>query len=147
MTTVNDLLNIKGRQVWAVQDTLPIRDTLLFMAEKNIGAVIVKQEDKMVGIFSERDYARYAANLGYMLLDDPVGQYATHAIYFITVEQSLEEVMALMTSKHIRHLPVLNENQLIGVISIGDVVNQMIEDKDATIQGLENFIIGRTYHG
>jgi CBS domain-containing protein len=147
MATVKNMLDVKGKQVWTVQDTLPIRDALKLMAEKNIGAVIVNQGEKMVGIFSERDYARFSISLGYLLLDDPVGQYTTHSVYFVTPEQTVEEVMSLMTARHIRHLPVLKDGKLTGLISIGDVVNQMIVDKDGQIQGLENFILGRSYIG
>jgi CBS domain-containing protein len=115
------------------------------MAEKNIGAVLVLEEGKIVGIFSERDYARYAASRESLLLDEPVGNFMTRSVYYVSPQQTVEECMALMTAKHIRHLPVLEGDQLVGVISIGDVVKQLLEEKEITIQSLENYIRGRTH--
>src|SRR3972149_235247 len=130
MATVNNLLIQKGNEVWTVQQGNSIKDTLTLMGEKNIGAVLVLDGPKIVGIFSERDYARHAARLESMLLAQPV-----------------DEIMALMTSKKIRHLPVMENEELIGLISIGDVVKQIMSDKETTILGLENYILGRDYSG
>lgn len=145
MATVSNLLKAKGRDVWTVQSGTTIKDTLKLMAEKNVGALLVMDGEKIIGIFSERDYARHAARRESMLLNDPVDDFMTRAVYYINPTQTVEEVMALMTSKHIRHLPVLENEKLIGVISIGDVVKKLMEEKETTIQGLENYILGRDF--
>lgn len=148
MATVKNLLKVKGTDVWTVPISATIKETLHLMAEKNIGAVLVLEDGKIIGIFSERDYARNAAHKESMLLDETVAEYITRAVYYVSPDQTVEECMALMTSKHIRHLPVLREQQqLVGLISIGDVVKQLLEEKETTIQGLENYILGREYSG
>lgn len=147
MATVNNLLLQKGKDVWSVQVTSTIRETLKLMGEKNIGAVLVMDGQKIEGIFSERDYARHAARRNAMLLDEHVRDFMTDAVYYVSPHETVEEVMALMTSKKIRHLPVMEEDQLVGLISIGDVVKQIMSDKETTILGLENYILGRNYSG
>jgi CBS domain-containing protein len=145
MATVSNLLKAKGKDVWTVQSGTSVKNTLKLMAEKNIGAVLVLDGGKIVGIFSERDYARHAARRESLLLNDPVDDFMTRAVYYVGPVQTVEEVMALMTSKHIRHLPVLENDQLVGLISIGDVVKKLMEEKETTIQGLENYILGRDF--
>ncbi len=145
MATVSNLLKVKGKDVWTVQSGTQVKDTLRLMAEKNIGAVLVLDGAKIVGVFSERDYARHAARRESMLLNDPVDDFMTRAVFYVSPSQTVEEVMALMTSKHIRHLPVLEDEQLVGVISIGDVVKKLMDEKETTIQGLENYILGRDF--
>jgi len=148
MATVKNLLNTKGNDVWTVPITATVKETLKLLAEKNIGAVLVLEDKKIVGIFSERDYARHAAQEESMLLDVLVSGLMTRSIYYVGPQQTVDECMALMTSKHIRHLPVLDaEQKLVGLISIGDVVRQLLEEKETTIQGLENYILGREYSG
>lgn len=148
MATVKNLLKMKGNEVWSVSVTATVRETLKLMAEKNIGAVLVLDSGKIVGIFSERDYARHTAQREALLLDEPVSEFMTRAVYYVSPTQTVEECMALMTSKHIRHLPVLeDEHNLVGLISIGDVVKQLMEEKETTIHGLENYILGREYSG
>ncbi len=146
MANVKNLLKTKGKDVWTVQLGTTVKETLKVLAERNIGAVLVMDKNKIVGIFSERDYARHAARRESMLLDDPIQDFMTHAVFYVGPVQTVDEVMALMTSKHIRHLPVLEDNQLIGLISIGDVVKQLIDEKETTIQGLENYILGRDFN-
>lgn len=145
MATVSNLLKVKGKDVWIVQSGTQVKDTLRLMAEKNIGAVLVLDGARIVGVFSERDYARHAARRESMLLNEPVDDFMTRAVYYVSPSQTVEEVMALMTSKHIRHLPVLENDQLVGVISIGDVVKKLMDEKETTIQGLENYILGRDF--
>jgi CBS domain-containing protein len=147
MATVNNLLLQKGKEVWSVQAGSTVTETLNLMGEKNIGAVLVMESQRIVGIFSERDYARHAARLDSMLLDQPVHEFMTHSVYYVSPRQTVEEVMALMTSKKIRHLPVMEGEMLVGIISIGDVVKQIMSDKETTILGLENYILGRDYSG
>lgn len=145
MANVSNLLKRKGKEVWTVQIGTTIRNTLKVLAEKNIGAVLVMDGPKIVGIFSERDYARHAARRESMLLDDVVDEYMTHAVYYVSPAQTVDEVMGLMTSKHFRHVPVLESDKLVGLISIGDVVKQIMDEKETTIQGLENYILGRDF--
>lgn len=147
MATVNNLLLQKGKDVWSVQVNSTIRETLKLMLEKNIGAVLVLDGQEIVGIFSERDYARNASRRDSMLLDEHVRDFMTQAVYYVSPQETVEEVMALMTSKKIRHLPVLENEKLVGIISIGDVVKQIMSDKETTILGLENYILGRNYSG
>ncbi len=148
MATVKNLLKMKGNDVWSVPVTATVRQTLKLLAEKNIGAVLVLDSGKIAGIFSERDYARHAARREALLLDEPVIDFMTRAVYYVSPSQTVEECMALMTSKHIRHLPVLEgEQNLVGLISIGDVVKQLMEEKETAIHGLENYILGRDYSG
>lgn len=147
MATVKNLLLQKGKDVWSVQVHSTIRETLTLMGEKNIGAVLVLDGQNIIGIFSERDYARHASRRDSMLLDEPVQHFMTSAVYYVSPQETVEEVMALMTSKKIRHLPVMEDEQLVGLISIGDVVKQILSDKETTILGLENYILGRDYSG
>ena len=147
MAKVKNLLLQKGKEVYSVQAGSTIREALKLMGEKNIGAVLVMNGEKIVGIFSERDYARHAAQRASMLLDEPISEFMTRAVYYVSPKESVDQVMALMTSKRIRHLPVMENEQLVGLISIGDVVKQILSDKETTIAGLENYILGRNYSG
>lgn len=148
MPIVKNILNIKGWDVWTVPVTATIKEALILMAEKNIGAVVVMDGDQIVGIYSERDYARHASQQDKLLLEEAVVDHMTRAVYFVTPQQPIEECMMLMTSRHIRHIPVLeDETRLVGIISIGDVVKHVLEEKENTIVGLENYILGRDYSG
>lgn len=139
MATVKDLLKDKYTQVWYVTPTSTVLDALKLMAEQKIGAVLVVEAGKIVGIFSERDFARKAADDA-VSLQSPVNDVMVGAVYYVTPDQSVESCMALMTAKRFRHLPVLDGNKLVGVISIGDVVRQLMLEKDMTIQSLEDYI-------
>ncbi len=139
MATVKDLLKDKYTQVWYVTPSSTVLDALKLMAEQKIGAVLVVEAGKIVGIFSERDFARQAAN-GKVTLQSPVNDCMVGAVYYVTPDQSVESCMALMTAKRFRHLPVLDGDKLVGVISIGDVVKQLMLEKDMTIQSLEDYI-------
>lgn len=139
MATVNDLLKGKFTQVWYVTPTSTVSDALKLLAEQQIGAVLVVEAGRIVGIFSERDYARKALDPE-VNLNTPVGDLMIRGVYYVTPEQSVESCMALMTAKRIRHLPVLDGSKLVGVVSIGDVVRQMILERDMTIQSLEDYI-------
>ena len=139
MATVKDLLQGKFTQVWYVTPTSTVSDALKLLAEQQIGAVLVVEAGRIVGIFSERDFARKALNpeVG---LSTRVGDLMVRGVYYVTPDQSVESCMALMTAKRIRHLPVLEDNKLVGVISIGDVIRQLILEKEMTIQSLEDYI-------
>lgn len=140
---VSDLLAVKGSQVWSVPADTTVFDALRLMAEKNVGAVLVMQGDKLVGIFSERDYARKVILHGKSSREILVNEIMTPEVAHVSPGQSVHECMELMTHKHIRHLPVLEENVLRGVISIGDVVKAIISDQEFMIGQLESYIAGR----
>ncbi|MEM5776256.1 MAG: CBS domain-containing protein, partial [Anaerolineaceae bacterium] len=112
------------------------------MAERKIGAVLVMEGGLLVGIFSERDYARR----GVLMNRGPetsIGEMMTFPVYCVTPDQTIEECMGLMTDRHIRHLPVVDGDSILGVVSIGDIVKEMIADQEHLIKGLENYILGK----
>jgi CBS domain-containing protein len=144
-STVRELLNLKGRDVWSIQPDKTVSEALKLLAEKNIGALLVLDEGKLVGIFSERDYTRKVFLLGRSSKETAVEEVMTSDVCFVTPDTNIEECMALFTEKRIRHLPVMEADQLIGVISIGDVVNKIICDQKFTIGELKNYISGASY--
>jgi len=145
MNQVSNLLRIKGNDVFTVGPDISVVDALELMAEKKIGAVIVLEDQSIVGIFSERDFARKVAQNKDLGLDVSVRELMTPGVFFISPELTDDECMAIMTKQRIRHLPVLKNGQLIGLISIGDVVKSLIEDKDLLINNMEKFILGLGY--
>lgn len=139
-TNVRELLDHKGGTVWSVKPDVTVFETLQLMADKEIGAVLVFDDDRLIGIFSERDYARQVILKGKASKDTPVRDVMTGRVTYLRPDQSLEDCMALMTDKRVRHLPVLEESKVIGVISIGDVVKAVISEKQFIIEQLENYI-------
>ncbi len=142
MATVADVLKEKGNKVYVISPTDTILDAITLMADAQIGAVLVTEKEEVVGIFSERDYARRGTLKG-KSVTTPVNEVMTSGVYYVDPNRSIEACLAQMTDKHIRHLPVLKDGKLVGVISIGDVVKALITDQKELIQGLENFILGR----
>jgi CBS domain-containing protein len=145
MANVRDLLKVKGDQVWNVTPDTSVLEALKLMAEKEVGALLVLQNDQIAGIISERDFARSIAKIGQCAIDLDVDSYMTKDVFTVTPDQSIEDCMNLMTQKRIRHLPVLEGSKLAGMISIGDVVKELIAVKESTINTLENYIEGRGY--
>ncbi|MBI9049902.1 MAG: CBS domain-containing protein [Anaerolineaceae bacterium] len=145
MITVTDLLKIKGHDVYTVSPDTPTLQALKLMAEKNIGAVLVLDGKKMAGILSERDVVRQIAAQDNCNLTQPVEQYMTELLYVVSPTQTIDDCMEMMTKKHIRHLPVMENEKLMGMISIGDVVRQLIADHESTIDNLEKYITGTGY--
>jgi CBS domain-containing protein len=143
MALVRHLLYLKGKQVWSVTPATPLLDAIKLFDTKDIGALIVLEGDKLVGILSERDVVRKSARAGSMDLKAPVKDYMTTNVFFVETTNSVEECMKLMTDKHIRHLPVLEKGMIIGVISINDLVKEIIADQESTIRSLENYIVGQ----
>ena len=143
METVRQLLRTKGHQVWSVSPDDTVYSALELMAEKNIGAVLVIAGDNIVGIMSERDYARKVILKGKFSKDTPVHEIMTERVLFVTPEHTVRECLALMTQRRFRHLPVVDGGKLIGLISIGDVVKALIADQEFTIEQLENYITGK----
>lgn len=142
MTTVSKVLAAKGSQVWSVTPDTRLYEALKVMAEKDVGALLVVDEGEVAGIISERDYARKVILEGKNSMIVPVSEIMTKRVLTITPTHSLEECMALMTNKHVRHLPVMENDQLVGIISIGDVVKEVISEQQFVIEQLENYIRG-----
>ncbi len=142
MRLVSDILSSKGHDVYSVKPDTSVFDALKLMAEKNIGAVMVLRGKELVGIFSERDYARKVILKGKASTDTQVGDIMTAKVAYVGPHNSLEECMALMTDKHFRHLPVMEANRLLGMISIGDVVKAIISNQEIEIKQLESYITG-----
>jgi CBS domain-containing protein len=145
MNFVSTILQIKGNDVYTVKKDTPLINVLELMAEKGIGAVLVMEDEKIAGIFSERDFARKVAKTRNLSLDVPVSELMTKDVFVISPDETIDECMALMSSSKIRHLPVIENEKLIGLISIGDVVRISIEDKDLQIQSMEKYIFGYGY--
>lgn len=140
MKTVQQLLESKRHGVASVAPETSVLDALRVMAEKEIGAVLVLDGDSLAGIFSERDYARKVVLQGKASKDTPVREIMTERVVCVNPEQTIEDCMGLMTDKRIRHLPVLQGRTVIGVVSIGDVVKEMLVEKEFVIQQLESYI-------
>jgi len=143
MNTVNDLLKTKGNQVWSVEYDAIIKDALQVLAQKDIGALPVVKNGKMVGIFSERDYTRKMAQKDECRMDTLVADIMTSKVFYVNLSCSIEDCMALMTERHIRHLPVLEQDKLVGLISIGDLVKAIISNQKDHINQLEDYIQGK----
>lgn len=145
MLLVSNVLRVKGSELYTVEKDTTTIEALELMAEKNVGALLVMDNKEVVGIFSERDFVREVAKDKTLLLKMPVESFMTKEVYSVTSSDTIDECMALMTNKHIRHLPVCDEGQLVGLISIGDVVKQAIDDKDLLITNMEDYILGRGF--
>jgi CBS domain-containing protein len=141
MKTVRDLLAGKGNAVHAVAPTATVYDALGVMAEKGIGAVLVLDGDRLVGILSERDYARQVVLKGKASKDTPVRDIMTANVICVSPERTMEECMAIMTDRRCRHLPVLVEGRVRGILSIGDVVKAVISEKQFEIEQLTSYIL------
>jgi CBS domain-containing protein len=142
MHTVKDILNDKGRAVWSVKPTNTVLEALGAMAEHDIGAVLVMDADKLVGLLSERDYARKVVLAGRSSKDSQVKDVMTAHVVCVSPERSVDECMALMTNKRLRHLPVVDHKRVIGIVSIGDLVKTTIDDQQFTITQLQSYIAG-----
>jgi CBS domain-containing protein len=145
MLTVYDLLKAKGDGIWAISPETTTLEALRFMAEKRVGALLVMDDSLLVGIISERDFVYRIAEDKACVLDQPVSEYMTSKVFTVTPKQTIQDCMELMTEKRIRHLPVLSEKGLIGIISIGDVVKGIISEQSSLIRNLEEYIVGGGY--
>jgi len=142
MKTVKHVLKAKHNEIWSIDPDLLVFDALKEMAEKKIGALMVMKDGKVCGVISERDYARKVMLQGRSSRDTTVRDIMTTDVVFVHPEQTVETCMSLMTDKRIRHLPVDDNGQLVGVISIGDLVKALISDQQDTIEQLETYIRG-----
>ena len=143
METVRRVLEKKGRAVWTVRPDVMVIEALHLMAEKDVGALLVLDtQAQLVGIISERDYARKVILKGKSSLDTPVREIMTQAVVSVRPDRTVEDCMALMTARRVRHLPVLAGGQVVGVVSIGDLVKASLDEKDFLIRQLETYIMG-----
>lgn len=142
MTTVRQLLDQKGRNVWAIHPDATVFDAVAKMAEKDVGSLMVMDANRLLGIVTERHYARNVVLRGKTSPHTPVREIMETQIVIARPDQSIEQCMALMSDKRIRHLPVIEDQKVIGVVSIGDLVKSIIGDQQFTIEQLEHYIHG-----
>jgi len=139
---ISSLLHHKGSTVWSVSPESTVFDAIKLMADKNVGALLVMSGPKLVGVFTERDYARKIVLQGKSSKETRVREVFSRDVVTVTPDDSVDECMRLMTEKRVRHLPVMRNEQVAGVISIGDLVNWIISAQDATIAQMERYIAG-----
>jgi CBS domain-containing protein len=138
MNIVKDLLATKPGGFWSIAPQAKVIEALRLLAEKNVGALLVMEGDALVGILSERDYARKVALMGKTAMDTPVSDIMVSPVVTVTLQQTQEECMTIMTEKRMRHLPVVNNERVVGLLSIGDLVKSVIQEQQETIQRLYN---------
>lgn len=143
MVTVAQIIKDKGTDVFVIAPEAKVLEALKLMAEKGVGALMVVEKGRLVGVMSERDYARKVILLGKASTDTPVKDIMTTTVYGVHPETKDEECMVLMTDKHIRHLPVFDKDKLVGVVSIGDIVKSIIGDQKVMINHLQDYIMGK----
>lgn len=142
MLRVSYLLASKSKAIWTIGPEEPVLEAIQLMADKHIGALPVMRDEELVGIVSERDYARKVILLGRSSSDTPVWQIMSSPVTTVTADEEVHRCMELMTELRIRHLPVMEKNRLVGMISIGDLVKAVIEEQQQTITQLERYIAG-----
>ena len=140
MNSVKMLLKTKPTEFCFISPKAKIIEALRMMAEKNVGALMVMEEGRLVGILSERDYARKVALMGRTSVDTPVADIMVSPVLTVTLQQNREDCMALMTTKRVRHLPVVDNGHVVGILSIGDLVKDALLEQEATIQHLESYV-------
>ena len=143
MKIIRDILEAKGHEVYTISPDATVYEALSLMAEKNVGALVILEGKTLEGLISERDYARKIILKGKFSKDTPVHEIMSREPVTVTMDDDLEHCMELMTDKRVRHLPVVEEGRLIGIISIGDVVKGIIDHKEFIIQQLEKYIKGQ----
>ncbi|MBS1201536.1 MAG: putative signal transduction protein with domain [Chromatiaceae bacterium] len=143
MKIVRDILERKGTDVWTIEPNATVREALEKMAEKDVGALVITDEQRVIGIISERDYARRVIDAGSTFLDAPVRDVMAHDPSCITPGHTVAECMSFMTDKRVRHLPVIGDgNSLAGLISIGDVVAATLSECESRVDELKSFVYG-----
>ena len=140
MNTISQLLRGKGNEVWRIAPEASVLDAMKTMAEREVGALMVMEGPEIVGVISERDYARQVILKGRASADTPVRQIMTSRVVYVSPGQTIEECLALMTDKRVRHLPVLDGVEVVGVVSIGDLVKAVIAEQKFAIEQLEHYI-------
>jgi CBS domain-containing protein len=144
MTTAMQLIKLKGTQVWSVSPTQTVYEAVRIMSEKDVGSLLVMEGKKLVGIITERHYARNVVLKGRTSPDTLIRDIMGRSVVCARPEQSVEACMDLMTRHHVRHLPVLDKGQVVGIVSIGDLVKCIIDSQNFTIGQLENYISGES---
>jgi CBS domain-containing protein len=142
MKIVRDILEAKGYEVWSIRPDAMVYEALTLMAEKNVGALVVMEGEHPIGVISERDYARNMILKGRTSRDTAIREIMSPFAVTVRPEQDLEECMELMTDRHVRHLPVMQGDKLVGILSIGDIVKGIISFKEFMIHELEKYIKG-----
>ena len=142
MKTIKRLLEAKGYDIWSVTPDASVYEAIKLMADRNVGALLVLESGKLVGVISERDCTRRLILKERAAKDTQVREVMTPGVIYVRPDQTVEECMALMTAKRVRHLPVLADDQLIGIVSIGDLVKDIISEQEFMIQQLEHYIKG-----
>ncbi|HEV2392737.1 MAG TPA: CBS domain-containing protein [Verrucomicrobiae bacterium] len=140
--TIAEILNTKGSNVWCISPDATVFDAIQMMSDKNIGALLVTEGNKLIGIISERDYTRKVALKGKSSKQTAVKEILSGQFFQVTPDSTIEECMRLMTEHRIRHLPVLEADRIVGVVSIGDLVNWIISAQSTTIHQLQTYISG-----
>lgn len=140
MKTISQFLKQSNRSIYAVTPTTTVREALEEMAKHNIGALLVLDGSNLAGIFSERDYARKVALKGKSSSDALINEVMTHKVITINTKHTIDQCMQIMTDNHIRHLPIVNDQRVMGLISIGDVVREMISYQKSMIEQLQSYI-------
>ncbi len=143
--TIGQVLQIKGGDFFAISPRATAYEALEFMAEKNIGALLVVEGRRLAGVFSERDYARKVILKGKSSKSTTVGELMSCPPICACPALTLRDCMVLMTNNHIRHLPIVDKDAIIGIVSMGDVVKMIVSEQDTTIQVLENYVTGNDY--
>lgn len=138
MMRVHDLLSSKPHGHWSIAPGAMVIEALRLMAEKNVGALMVMKDGRLVGMLSERDYARKVALMGRTPVETPVSDIMASPVITVTLDQTLEDCMTIMTEKRMRHLPVVDKERVVGLLSIGDLVKTVIQEQQETIQRLYN---------
>jgi CBS domain-containing protein len=141
--TISTILKDKSPEIWSVTPAASVYDAIEMMSEKRVGALLVISDGKLVGVISERDYARKVILRGKSSKETQVQEIMTSPVIFVTPKHSVDECMSIMTNSRIRHLPVVEEEKVVGIVSIGDLVKWIISAQDETIHQLHNYITGK----
>jgi CBS domain-containing protein len=144
MKTIRQILKKKGRKTWTITPETGVFDALQVMADKDVGALLVVDGKTLVGVFSERDYARKVILLGKSSKNMRVSEIMSSPPIFIEPDNTVEQGLAVMSARHVRHLPVMEKNHLIGIVTIGDLVRSLIDEQKVAIDHLEKFILSNT---
>lgn len=145
MLKIRDLLKVKGNKVWSITPETSVLEALQLMTDKQVGALLVLDGEKIAGIISERDFVHGVAEKERCIVNTTIYEYMTPKVITVSPDQTVEDCMQLMTREHIRHLPVVEKEKLVGMISIGDIVKEIISSEKSRAEALENYIEGRGY--